>query len=45
MVEIEHIQDIEVEENKTRQSVDSTIKFIRNRFSNSTSTMELKTAA
>lgn len=34
-----------VEENKTRQSVDSTIEFIRNRFSNSTSTMELKTAA
>nr|UVM85039.1 MAG: hydrolytic ATP binding site of dynein motor region [Bacteriophage sp.] len=34
-----------VEKNKTRQSVDSTIEFIRNRFSNSTSTMELKTAA
>lgn len=34
-----------VEENKTRQSVDSTIEFIHNRFSNSTSTMELKTAA
>lgn len=34
-----------VEENKTRQSVGSTIEFIRNRFSNSTSTMELKTAA
>lgn len=34
-----------VEENKTRQRVDSTIEFIRNRFSNSTSTMELKTAA
>lgn len=34
-----------VEKDKTRQSVDSTIEFIRNRFSNSTSTMELKTAA
>ncbi len=34
-----------VEENKTKQSIASIIESIRNRFSNSTSTIELKTAA